>query len=256
MSFSLRRALSAALFFSFSALISLPAAHAASFDATQRKEIGEIVRDYLINNPEVLQEMVAELEKRQQEVSTKDQAEALKAPELFNSNHSSVVGNEKGTATIVEFFDYNCGYCKHALQVISEMIKADPNLKVVLKDLPVLGPESQEASKVALAVKQQLQGTKLFDYHSRLLSTKGRIGREQALAVARDMGVNMDQLKKDMASPDITAALKENMILAGKLGVNGTPGFVIGDTVIPGAVGRDLLEEKVANVRKCGKGSC
>lgn len=255
---SISRLACATAFLGIGALCTVSTASAASFNDDQRKEIGEIVRAYLIQNPEVLQEVVSELEKKQQEETAQAQEAALKTSqkELYDSPYGSIVGNPNGTATIVEFFDYNCGYCKHALQDLGEMMKADPNLKVVLKDLPVLGQDSREAAMVALAVKQQLSGAKLFDYHSKLLSTKGRVGREQALTLAQGMGLDMDKLKKDMVSTETGAALKENAMLANKLGLSGTPAFVIGDTVIPGAVGRDPLEKMIANTRKCGKAAC
>ncbi|MEN3930970.1 DsbA family protein [Microvirga sp. W0021] len=248
----------AAALLGLTALTPISSLHAANFNDSQRQEIGEIVRDYLMKNPEVLQDVIAELEKKQQEASTKAQASALKESHdtIYNSEHGSVVGNPSGDVTVVEFFDYNCGYCKRAVADLAEMMKADPKLKVVLKDLPVLGQESVEAAQVALAVKQQLTGDKLFKYHLDLMHSKGRVGKQQALDLAQNMGVDMARLQKDMASPEIKAALQENFTLGDKLGLTGTPAFIIADTVIPGAVGRMPLEQMVSNARKCGKASC
>jgi len=228
------------------------------FDPQQRQAIEQIVKDYLLKNPEVLQEAMTELERRQQEAQKTAQATALKDEheKLLNSPRNNVVGNLSGDVTLVEFFDYNCGYCKRALGDLQTLMKADPKLRVVLKDFPVLGPESVEASRVALAVKQQIQGDRLFEYHTKLLETRGPVNGARALAVAREMGLDVDRIKKDMESPEVRAALQENVGLGDKLGVSGTPAFVVGDTVISGAVGADPLRQAIAGVRQCGKAVC
>ena len=233
-------------------------AQAQKFDAEQRREIGEVVREYLIQHPEVLQEAIAELERRQSEAQKVAQASALKDSReaLLNSPHGNLVGNPQGDVTLVEFFDYNCGYCKRALSDLRTIMKADPKLRVVLKDFPVLGPDSVEAARVALAAKQQLKGERLFDFHTRLMETRGRIGAERALAVAKEMGLDMARLAKDKDGPEVRAALQENMMLADRLGLSGTPAFVVGDEVISGAVGVEPIRRTVASVRQCGKASC
>ncbi|MDQ4137114.1 MAG: DsbA family protein, partial [Pseudomonadota bacterium] len=173
-----------------------------------------------------------------------------------NSPHGNLVGNPQGDVTLVEFFDYNCGYCKRALADLRTLMKGDPKLRVVLKDFPVLGPESVEASRVGLAVKQQISGDKLFDYHTRLMETRGRVNGERAMAVAREMGLDMARLQKDLDHPEVRAALEENMELGDKLGLTGTPAFVIGEEVISGAVGLEPLRKIVAATRQCGKAVC
>jgi protein-disulfide isomerase len=167
-----------------------------------------------------------------------------------------VVGNPSGDVTLVEFFDYNCGYCKKALADVQTLMKSDSKLRVVLKDFPVLGPDSVEASRVALAVKNQLPAPKLFDYHVKVMDSRGRVNGERAMAVAKDMGVDMARLQKDVESPEVRNALQENMALGDKLSLTGTPAFIVGETVIPGAVGLDPLKQLVNNVRQCGKASC
>jgi protein-disulfide isomerase len=230
----------------------------AAFSEQQRQAIGEIVKDYLLKNPEVLTEVIAELEKRQADAQRVAQAGALKETRqtLLNASHSFVVGNPSGDVTLVEFFDYNCGYCKRALADLKTLVKADPKLRVVLKDFPVLGPDSVEASRAALAAGKQLQGEKLFDFHMKVMDSKGRVNGERAMAVAKDMGLDMARLQKDMQGPEIQAALQENMGLGDKLSLTGTPAFIIGDEIIPGAVGLDPLKQVVANVRQCGKANC
>jgi protein-disulfide isomerase len=233
-------------------------AQSAVFTDQQKQAIGEIVKDYLIKNPEVLTEVIAELEKRQSEAQQVAQAGAVKETRqsLLNASHSYVVGNPSGDVTLVEFFDYNCGYCKKALTDVQALMKSDPKLRVVLKDFPVLGPDSVEASRVALAVKNQLQGPKLLEYHVKVMDTRGRVNGERAMAVAKDMGVDMGRLQKDVESAEIRSALQENMALGDKLSLSGTPAFVVGETIIPGAVGLEPLKQLVDNVRQCGKASC
>jgi protein-disulfide isomerase len=230
----------------------------APFTEQQKQGIREVVREYLLKNPEVLQEVMGELEKRQAEQQRVAQAGALKEARetLINAPHSIVAGNPQGDVTLVEFFDYNCGYCKRALADVRLLTKADPKLRVVLKDFPVLGPNSVEASRVSLAVKNQLQGEKLFDYHVRVMETRGPVNGERAVAVAKEMGVDLTRLQKDMDAPEVRAALQENVGLGDKLGLTGTPAFIIGDEIIPGAVGIDPLKQVVASVRKCGKATC
>lgn len=231
---------------------------AQTFSAPQKAEIGTIVREYLLKNPEVLQEAINELQRRTAEAEKTAQTAAIKetGETLLRSPHGAVVGNPQGDVTLVEFFDYNCGYCKQALADIQALVKADPKLRVVLKDLPVLGPDSMDASRMALAVKQQVSAEKLFEYHSRLLATRGRVGSERALALAKDMGLDIPRLQKDLTGPVVSAAVDENRQLAERLGITGTPAFIIGEEVVPGAVGQALLKQAIAGVRQCGHAVC
>jgi protein-disulfide isomerase len=233
-------------------------AQSGALSEPQKKAVEQIVRDYLIANPEVIQEAVVELERRQQEAQKRSQKGALESERqtLLHSPRGNVVGNQNGDVTLVEFFDYNCGYCKRALADVRTLMKSDPKLRVVLKDFPVLGPDSVEASRVGLAVKQQISGDRLFDYHARLMETRGRVNGERALAVAKEMGLDMARLQKDLDHAEVRTALQENMMLGDKLGLTGTPAFVVGDEVIFGAVGLEPLRKVVASVRKCGKVEC
>jgi protein-disulfide isomerase len=258
MRFSLLKICQAAALLGALTLAPAAMAQSAVFNEQQKQAIGEIVKDYLIKNPEVLTEVIAELEKRQTEAQQASQARAVKETQqsLLNASHSYVVGNPSGDITLVEFFDYNCGYCKKALADVQTLMKSDPKLRVVLKDFPVLGPDSVEASRVALAVKNQLQGQKLLDYHVKVMDSRGRVNAERAVAVAREMGVDVARLQKDMEGAEVRNALQENMALGDRLSLTGTPAFVIGETVIPGAVGIDPLKQVIANVRQCGKATC
>jgi len=239
------------------ALIALPAA-AQDFSATQRSEIEKIIKDYLIKHPEVLQEAMAELEKKQQLAETEKARSAIKnhSDALFNSPRQVVLGNPQGDVTFVEFFDYNCGYCKRAMADMFDLLKTDPKLKVVLKEFPVLGPGSVEAAKVAVAVRMQDPGGKKYmAFHRELLGGRGQADKARALAAAKDAGIDMTRLDKDMASDEVKKTLETNLKLAEKLGLNGTPSYVIGSNVVVGAVGLDKLKENI-NTARCGKTTC
>jgi protein-disulfide isomerase len=245
--------LAAALAFAAPAL-----AQSAALDKAQREAVEQVIKEYLLKNPELIQEAIVELERRQQEAQKTAQKAALQSERatLLNSPRGNIVGNASGDVTLVEFFDYNCGYCKRALTDLRALLKADPKLRVVLKDFPVLGPDSVEASRVALAAKQQLKGDKLFEYHNRLMETRGRVNGERASAVAKEMGLDMARLQKDLESEEPRAAIQENLMLGDKLGLTGTPAFVIGEEIIAGAVGLEPIRKVVASTRQCGKAVC
>jgi protein-disulfide isomerase len=239
------------------AAFSLPA-RAAEFSAAQKTEIEGIVHSYLLEHPEVLREVSVELEKRQkiEEADLRGHAIADNKRELFESPFQAVIGNPKGKITLVEFFDYNCGYCKRALSDLVNLVKAEPELRVVLKDFPVLGPNSVEAAQVASAARKQISGDKFFEFHQKLLLSRGPVGREQALAVAKELGLDMDRLQKDLKDPSIRAGVEDVMKLADALALTGTPSYVVGDEAVVGAVGFTELKTKVDAVGKCGKTVC
>ena len=254
MRFPARLALAAGLMLTLSAF----ASHAQAISDAQRTDIERIVREYLIKNPEVLQEAIAALEKKQaaseaekHQTAVKDNAEAL-----FRSTRHVVVGNPQGDVTFVEFFDYNCGYCKRAMADMLELMKNDPKLRVVLKEFPVLGPASVEAARVSLAVRlQDKTGKKYLEFHQKLLTGRGQADKARALAVAKEVGFDVARLERDMAGDEVKASLEESFKLAERLGLNGTPSYVIGNNVIIGAVGAEALKEKINNAR-CGKAIC
>ncbi|HEX3858759.1 MAG TPA: DsbA family protein [Pseudolabrys sp.] len=245
----------------FAALLALSAPRFASadeFSTPQRGEIERIVRDYLVAHPEVLQEAMVELDKRQTAAEADKHKAAVKdnAQALYSSPRQVVLGNPQGNVTFVEFFDYNCGYCKRAMSDMLTLLKDDPKLKVVLKEFPVLGPGSVEAARVAVAVRMQdKSGQKYLEFHQKLLGGRGQADQAHALAAAKDVGMDMARINKDMNSPEVKTTLEENLKLAEALGLNGTPSYVIGSDVIVGAVGLPALEEKI-NTARCGKASC
>ena len=254
----LRRALAIAATVAFVAATAVPSALAQSFSDAQRSDIERIIKEYLIAHPEVLQQAVAELEKRQQAAEAEKAKSAIKthSEALFNSARQVVVGNPKGDVTLVEFFDYNCGYCKHALADLIDMMKADGNLRVVLKEFPVLGAQSVEAAQVAVAVRMQDKtGKKYMEFHQKLLSGRGQADRARAMAAAKEVGLDVGRIERDLASDEVKQTLEESFKLAEALGLNGTPSYVTGDDVVIGAVGAKTLREKV-NTARCGKVTC
>jgi protein-disulfide isomerase len=235
-----------------------PAASAQSFSDTQRGDIETIVKNYLIGHPEVLEEAMAELSKRQAAAETeKHQATIAKnADTIFNSPRGVTLGNKDGDVTFVEFFDYNCGYCKRAMADMLDLMKTDPKLKVVLKEFPVLGPGSVEAAQVAVAARMQDPGGKKYlDFHQKLLGGRGQADKAHAMAAAKEAGFDMARLEKDITSPEVRATIEENFKLAEDMGMNGTPSYVIGKDVVVGAVGLDGLKEKIG-IARCGKATC
>ncbi|HKM87782.1 MAG TPA: DsbA family protein [Xanthobacteraceae bacterium] len=228
-------------------------AQAQTFSSDQRHEIENIVKGYLLEHPELLQDIMAELEKRQQaaEVEKHRAAVAEYNATLFRSPHQVVLGNPQGNVTMVEFFDYNCGYCKRALSDMLDLLKTNPNLKFVLKEFPVLGEGSVEAAHVAVAARMQdVTGKKYIEFHQKLLGGHGPADKARALAVAKEVGFDMARIEKDMGSDEVKKTIDESMRLADALGISGTPSYVVGDEVVVGAVGLDALREKIAAERK------
>ena len=235
-----------------------PVASAQSFSDSQRGDIETIVRNYLIAHPEVLEEAMAELNKRQAAAEAeKHQASvASNAEAIFNSPRGVVLGNKDGDVNFVEFFDYNCGYCKRAMADMLDLMKTDPKLKVVLKEFPVLSQGSVEAAQVAVAVRMQdPSGKKYLDFHQKLLGGRGPADKARAMAAAKDAGLDTARIEKDLASPEVKATIEENFKLAEAMGMNGTPSYVIGKQVVVGAVGLESLKEKISLAR-CGKETC
>jgi protein-disulfide isomerase len=235
------------------ALVGAAPAVAQSFSADQREEIGKIIKDYLLTHPEVMQDVMAELEKRQQSADAEKHRAAVveNKATLFSSPHQVVLGNPQGNVTMVEFFDYNCGFCKRAMTDMLDLIKTDNNLKFVLKEFPVLGEGSVEAARVAVAARMQdANGKKYIEFHQKLLGSRGGADKMRALAVAKEVGFDMPRLERDMGSDEVKKTIEENMKLAEALGVSGTPSYVVGEEVVIGAVGLDALREKISAVRK------
>jgi protein-disulfide isomerase len=224
----------------------------------QRKEIEKIIRDYLVSNPEVLMEAQNALEAKMDKIQAERTAAAIKshAKEIYRPAASPTVGNAKGDVTVIEFFDYNCGYCKRAFKDVAGLVERDKQVKVILKEFPILNKGSEETAKVALAAK--LQG-KYWEFHRAMLEAPGQASEASALKVAEKVaGLDLAKLKRDMGSAEVKKEIDDTRALAQKLGIQGTPHFLVGDRIIPGAP-ENLLEQMtklVAEVRKEGCKVC
>ena len=222
-----------------------------------RTEIEQIVREYLIANPEVMLEVQDALEAKQRDQQQVAQLEAIRgaSDEIFNSPHDGVYGNPDAKYTLVEFFDYNCGYCKRALGDMLEMTKANPDVRFVLKEFPILGPDSQRAHIVAQAF-QHIMPEKYAEFHTSLLGAAGRATEESAIKLALSLGADEAALREAMKDPKIADVFNRTFEIANQLGITGTPSYVVGEEVVFGALGRDVLEQKIANLESCGKATC
>jgi len=232
-----------------------PAAPApGDFSPQQRQSIEKIVKDYLIANPEIFLEVQTALESKleQQQAERLKAAIAENARDIYRDPAADVAGNPQGDITVVEFFDYNCGYCKRGLHDVIKLIESDPKVRVVFKELPILSKGSEEASRVAIAAGKQ---GKYWDMHKAMLEAKGVMNEANALQIATKLGLDMDKLKKDMASPEVQAEIEKSEALAKKMGVNGTPHFLVGNRAIPGAP-EDLYEQLAKNVGELRKDGC
>ncbi|MFP1631324.1 DsbA family protein [Zhengella sp. ZM62] len=222
-----------------------------------RKEIESIIRSYLIENPEVLIEAQQALEEKQAAEQRNLQRAVISAAgdDLFDSKHDGLIGNPQGSVTIVEFFDYNCGYCKRALDDMQAMVEADKDLRFVLKEFPILGEDSQKAHIVSQALIN-IAPDKYPEFHQQLLSSRGRATEDKAIEIATGMGIDEAALRDAMKDPQIIATFRKTYDLANKLSITGTPSYVLGDEVVFGALGQDVLTAKVENLRACNSTEC
>jgi protein-disulfide isomerase len=226
------------------------AAPAQTFSPDQRQQIEGIIKDYLIAHPEVVQEVLAAVDKHQKDAEAQQQRATIRANNatLFNSSHQVVLGNPNGKIEMVEFFDYNCGFCKHALPDMVKLLDTNHDIKFVLKEFPVLGEGSVEAARVAVAARMQ-DPSKYMQFHQKLLGGRGVADKARALAVAKEVGFDMARIQRDMASEEVNTTIAEDMKLADALGVNGTPSYVVGDELVVGAVGFDELKKKIEGMQ-------
>lgn len=222
---------------------------AQAVDEAQRKAIEGVVRDYLMKNPEVILEAIEALQQREKlaeaEKAKKALAENKKA--LFQNPADPATGNALGDVTVVEFFDYQCGYCKSVMADTQRLIKDDAKLRFVFKEFPILGPASVVAARAALAAKAQ---GKYLEVHNALMGHRGQLDDDTIYRLAKSAGADVEKLKKDMDSPEVMKVIATNQQLAEQLGIRGTPGFVIGDALVPGAIKLEEMKRLVEAARK------
>jgi protein-disulfide isomerase len=212
-------------------------------------QVEKIVRDYLMREPEVIYQALEELQRRQAAEQAERQKEMLlsRRDDLENDPATPIAGNPDGDVALVEFFDYRCGYCRRVLSSMQALMEEDDNLKVVFKELPVLGDDSVRAARAALASHMQDE-TLYLDFHLALMTAKD-LSMAGIRGLAGDIGLDPDQLEQDMDSDDISAAIDANYELASALGIEGTPAFVIGDALVPGAVDKSRLAALIEEAR-------
>lgn len=221
---------------------------AQGFTPAQRAEIVQILRQALREDPTILRDAIGGLDAAEQAARATAQREAIGAQEaaLFRNAADPVKGNPRGDVTLVEFFDARCGYCKQLHPTMEALIRRDPNLRVVMKDLPVLGPNSVFAARALLAAQRQGGYGRLYDA---LMALRGEPTEAVLRQQAERLGLDWARLRQDMDDPAVQARLQANLALAHALGIEGTPALVIGRTLVPGAVDLPTLERLVAETR-------
>jgi protein-disulfide isomerase len=226
-------------------------AETAKISDPEKSAIREIIREYLVENPEVIEEAIRALRSKR-EAEERAQAQAALSTHqdrLLRHPMTPVSGNPDGKVTVVEFFDYQCGYCKRSLASMVNLLEADKDVRVVWKELPILGPESRLAARAAMAAKNQ---SKYFEFHIALMGSRGRLSDAKVMSLAKEVGLDVQRLQTDMKDPAIEAYLDETLQLANALGIRGTPAFVIGDTLVPGAIDEAGMMQLIAKTRAGG----
>ena len=224
---------------------------ASADDALDKAAVEAIVRDYILANPDIVQEALDAIAARADaaEIAQRKEALDLNRALLENSPNQMVLGNPEGSVTLVEFFDYNCSFCRRAMADMLDLIADDPDLRVVLKEFPVLGPGSLEAARVSAAITI-VQPDVYLAFHQQLLELDEQATEASALAVAEAVGADMDLLRATLDNPEVMTPIREAYALAEVLGLNGTPSYVVGDEVVVGAVGYDTLRQAIEATRE------
>jgi len=218
------------------------------FGDEQVGAIEQVIYDYLMTNPEVIIEAVEVLQAREEAEAAAKIAQTLhdSHDEIYNSPDAYVAGNPEGDLTIVEFFDYNCGYCKRGLDGLLEAVEEDSNVRLVFKEYPILSEESVLAAQAALASRNQ---DKYMDFHVALMRSTGGLSQSRIDQIAKSVGINVKQLHKDMEDPMIVDMIAANKVLADNLSISGTPNFIIADQIFPGLLEKEQLTEILAELR-------
>jgi len=235
---------------------SSPAAAPTSFTVEQQKDLNNLIENYIRKNPEIIIQSIQALQAREQ-ASSEERARlhlVASKPELEQDPTSPVGGNPNGDITIVEFFDYQCGYCKKVFPIVKKLLKEDGNIRYVYKEFPILGPDSVAASKAALAV-WKISPEKYSAFHGALMKNRGALPLKRVLKLAKSVGIDAVKIKTEMNSAEILTIVDKTYALATRLNINGTPAFIIGDQLIPGAADEATLKQAVALAREKNKKS-
>jgi protein-disulfide isomerase len=229
----------------------------AEMSEAERQEVEAIIRDYLLANPEIIEEAVSLLGQRREAEKEAAQVAAIEANRdtIFNSANQMVLGNTEGAISLVEFFDYNCTYCRSATSDMTALIETNPDLRVIMKEFPILSEGSVGAARISIAVKD-IAPDRYLDFHLALFYRPGEATAEKALAIAGELGLDAAALSAAASSEEVSRNLQEVQDLARALGISGTPSYVIGNELVPGAAGYDKLQAMVTAMRECGATEC
>ena len=243
-------AVSAALALGWAAAILVPpAAHAGeALSDAQKAEIEALIERYLAEHPEAILESVQTFREREEaQARERTQANLVALSDRIKFDPAApVAGNPDGNVTVVEFFDYKCGYCKRSLEMVMALIRDDPDVRVVFREFPILTPESARAAKAALASVRQ---GKYLEFHYALMSSRGSLDDQQIMDIAAEVGLDVDQLARDMEAPEIAAHIDANHALGRELDISGTPTFIVEDQLFPGAIDAEVMRRAVAEQR-------
>lgn len=246
----------------FSSISAFAADASASLTQAQQTQIQSIIHDYILKNPQVLVEAMQNLQKKAHSEMIKQAQQVIdsQAASLFNAPNSPVVGNPKGNITLVEFFDYQCPYCKRISPAINQLIQDNKEVRVVYKELPIFGDSSIFAAQAALAAQMQ---NKYLPFHNALMTAKPPFTSEQVLGIAKSVGIDVNKLQADMKAPAVMDEIKNNVALANQMQLVGTPAFIAANVkvngkqvskpsksvFIPGAINGDNLEQVIQQVQ-------
>lgn len=251
MTIHFKRRLASTVFGAAALVSAVAVSHAQEAKPLDKAAVEKIIREYLLENPEVLLEVQDALEEKQSASARENQTKIISEnhDSIFNDPNDAVYGNPKGDVTIVEFYDYNCGYCKRAMPDMQALLKADPNLRFVLKEFPILGPDSMRTHLVAQAFKR-LMPEKYMELHQALMKEPKSSTEESALKLAVSLGADEAKLREMMKSKEVVTSFQNAYNIAQALNISGTPSYIIGNELVPGAVGHDVLSEKIAEQRE------
>lgn len=227
---------------------STPADADSPFSAAEREAINRMIRDYILENPEIIPEAVNILQQRRQDQAKQQVERALSdnRDQLNATGPLPVLGNPDGDVTVVEFFDYRCPYCRQVAGVALDAVKADGNARLIYKEFPILGPDSEDAARAAVAAAMQ---GKYLEFHKGLMNDVQQVNRDSALRLARSLDLDVARLKADMQSDKVKRVVQDTVDLGRNLGIQGTPAFIVGDQVAPGAISQQQLTEMIRQAR-------
>ena len=218
--------------------------------------LNPMIESYLMSDPKILQRMSVALDTTLQAEEREQATTAIASMQdaIFNDPDQVVLGNPDGDVTLVEFFDYNCGYCRAAVPDMAALLAEDPNLRIVLKEFPILSNESIDAARVAVLVGKA--DVDYWTFHETLFTSRSQVDKQVALAAASDLGLSPVALELDMGTDAVAKVIQTSYEIARALNITGTPTYIIGNEIIPGAIGIDELRSRIANMRACGETQC